>query len=36
MSNIRRLVYVVDDDVSVCEGVASNVETNCELTELAK
>ena len=36
MSNIRRLVYVVDDDVSVREGVAGNVETNCELRELAK
>ena len=36
MSNIRRLVYVVDDDVSVSEGVAGNVETNCELRELAK
>jgi hypothetical protein len=36
MSNTRRLVYVVDDDVSVREGVAANVETNCELRELAK
>ncbi len=36
MSNTRALVYVVDDDVSVREGVASNVETNCELRELAK
>jgi hypothetical protein len=36
MSNTRRLVYVVDDDVSVREGVAGNVETNCELRELAK
>ena len=36
MSNTRDLVYVVDDDVSVCEGVVSNVETNCELSELAK
>ena len=36
MSNTRRLVYVVDDDVSVREGVAGNVGTNCELRELAK
>jgi hypothetical protein len=36
MSNTRGLVYVVDDDVSVREGVASDVETNCELSELAK
>ena len=36
MSNTRRLVYVVDDDVSVREGVTGNVETNCELRELAK
>ena len=36
MSNTRRLVYVVDDDVSVREGAAINVETNCELRELAK
>jgi hypothetical protein len=36
MSNTRGLGYVVDDDVSVHDGVASNVETNCELRELAK
>jgi hypothetical protein len=36
MSNTRGLVYVVDDGVSVFEGVASSVETNCELSELAK
>ena len=36
MSDTGGLVYVVDDDVSVREGVASNVETNCELSELAK
>ena len=36
MSNTRGLVYVVDDDVSAREGVASDVETNCELSELAK
>jgi FixJ family two-component response regulator len=36
MSNTRGLVYVVDDDVSVREAVASDVETNCELSELAK
>ena len=36
MSNTRGLVYVVDDDVSVREGVASNVETTCELSELVK
>jgi FixJ family two-component response regulator len=36
MSNTRGLVYVVDDDVSVREGVASGVETNCELSGLAK
>jgi hypothetical protein len=36
MSNTRRLVSVVDDDVSVREGVAGNVENNCELRELAK
>ncbi len=36
MSNTRGLVYVVDDDVSVLEGVASNVETHCELSELVK
>jgi hypothetical protein len=36
MSNTRGLVYVVDDDVSVREGVASDVETNCELSGLAK
>jgi FixJ family two-component response regulator len=36
MSNTRGLVYVVDDDASVRERVASDVETNCELSELAK
>ena len=36
MSNTRGLVHVVDDDVSVGEGVASGVGTNCELSGLAK